>query len=60
MIPKDLEPPYSGKRFNDFVLYLRDLSCDPSVSGVATSLLNDYIMDNVDDAVKIALLPKKA
>jgi hypothetical protein len=51
VIPKDLEPPYSGKRFNDFVLYLRDLSCDPSVSGVATSLLNDYIMDVYPETV---------
>jgi hypothetical protein len=51
LVPKDLMPPYSGTVFNDFVLYLRDLSCDPSVAGVATNLLNDYIMDVYPESV---------
>jgi hypothetical protein len=51
LVPKTLVPPYSGKLFNDFLLYLRTLCNDPSLSGVASSLLNDYIMDVYPETV---------
>ena len=51
LVPKELIPPYSGKLFNDFLLYLRTLANDPSLAGVASTLLNDYIMDVYPETV---------
>jgi hypothetical protein len=45
VVPKKLKPPYFGEPFNGFVQYLQSQSPDPSIAGVAASLLNDYILD---------------
>jgi len=45
LVPAETNPPYSGKIFSDFLSYLRKAAGDPSVSGIAESLLNDYILD---------------
>jgi hypothetical protein len=51
LIPKDLVPPYQGSTYDDFVHSVAELSRDPSVSSIALSLLNDYIMDCYPDRV---------
>jgi hypothetical protein len=45
LVPAKTNPPYSGKIFAGFLSYLRTLAGDPSVSGIAEDLLNDYILD---------------
>lgn len=45
VIPKKLKPPYLGEPFNGFMQYLQSQAPDPSLAGVASSLLNDYILD---------------
>lgn len=44
VVPKDLVPPYTGPVFENFVHELSFLASDPSLAGVAVSLLNDYIL----------------
>lgn len=45
IVPSELEPPYVGDVYNSFCNNLVLLAKDPSVSGTARELLNDYIMD---------------
>lgn len=51
LIPAKSTPPYSGKIFTDFLSYLRSLSADPSIAGIAEEILNDYILDLYPDEV---------
>lgn len=51
LIPKDLEPPFIGEKFDNFESNLNDMAKDPSVYGVARNLFSDYVL---------ALYPEKA
>jgi hypothetical protein len=45
LVPRSLEPPYTGATFDGFVRNLSSMASDPSVASIAGSLLNDYILD---------------
>jgi hypothetical protein len=45
VVPSELEPPYTGDTYNDFVNAMILMAKDPAVSGTSHEILNDYIMD---------------
>jgi hypothetical protein len=45
IVPAELEPPYTGETYNDFVNALILMAKDPAVSETSHQILNDYIMD---------------
>jgi len=68
VVPAELDPPYVGDVYNGFCNNLILMAKDPSVSGTAHELLNDYIMDvypekvivDKDDKILAAALIKLA
>ena len=45
IVPARIDPPFTGKEFEDFREKLDEAINDPSVSNVAKKLLNDYIFE---------------
>ena len=45
IVPARIDPPFTGKEFEDFREKLDESVNDPSVSNVAKKLLNDYIFE---------------
>ena len=45
IVPARIDPPFTGKEFEDFREKLDESINDPSVSNVAKKLLNDYIFE---------------
>ena len=45
LVPAAVEPPFTGKVFEEFRMKLDESLNDPSVSNVAKKLLNDYIFE---------------
>ena len=45
IVPARIDPPFTGKEFEDFRAKLDEAINDPSVSNVAKKLLNDYIFE---------------
>gem|GEM_PF-4103971 len=45
LVPAMVEPPFTGKVFEEFRTKLDEALNDPSVSNVAKKLLNDYIFE---------------
>ena len=45
IVPARIDPPFTGKEFEDFREKLDETINDPSVSNVAKKLLNDYIFE---------------
>lgn len=51
LIPKDLEPPYTGPVFEGFRAYLAALAPDPSLGSLAERILGDCILASYPDPV---------
>lgn len=51
LVPKELQPPYTGEPFDSFSRNMGELARDPSVQQAAMSILNDYTLDVYPETV---------